>query len=179
MAKSLQDQLLAAGAVDKVRATKIKKAKHKQGKQRARGSAPPDELKISAQQAQQEKIVRDRELSQQRQAVLEEKAIAAQVRQLIQNNIIECDGGDLAYNFTDRDVVKKIYVTQEQHTGLARGRIAIAHFDEGYALIAAPVAAKIIERDPASVVMLNTMTDNVEDGDDLYADYQIPDDLIW
>ena len=91
MAKSLQEQLLEAGALDKARATKIKKAKHKQGKQRARGSAPPDELKITAQQAQAEKIARDRELSRQRQAELDAKAIAAQVHQLIERNIIDRD----------------------------------------------------------------------------------------
>ena len=179
MAKSLQEQLLAVGAVDKERATKLKKAKHKQAKQRARGSAPPDELKISAQQAQEKKIARDRELSLQRQAVLEQKAIAAQVRQLIENNVIERDGGEFAYNFPDRDVVKKIHITQEQLTALAHGRLAIARCDGGYALIAAPVAAKIVERDPGSVVVLNTMTEKIEDGDDLYADYQIPDDLTW
>ena len=179
MAKSLQEQLLAAGAVDKERATKLKKAKHKQAKQRARGSAPPDELKISAQQAQEGKMARDRELSRQRQVELEQKAIAAQVRQLIENNVIERDGGGLDYNFSDQGVVKKIHVTQAQHTALAQGRLAIARSDGAYALIAAPVAAKIIERYPAAVVLLNTATEKREDGDYLYADYQIPDDLTW
>jgi uncharacterized protein YaiL (DUF2058 family) len=179
MAKSIQDQLLAAGAVDKARATKLKKEKHKQGKQRARGSALPDELKLSAEQAQAKKTARDRDLSLQRQAVLEEKAIAAQVVQLVTGNMIERDGGDVAYNFSDQDVVKKIHVTQEQITSLAGGRIAIARLDGGYALIPALVAAKIIERAPAAIVMINTQAETPHEGDDLYADYQIPDDLIW
>ena len=179
MAKSLQDQLLEAGAVDKVRASKIKKAKHKQGKQRARGSAGPDELKISAQQAQEDKAARDKELSRQRQAALDEKAIAAQIRQLVEQNIIVREGGDIAYNFSDRDKVKQIHVTQEQLTGLAAGRIAVARIDGAYALIAAPVAAKIIERDPGAVVVMNTTTQSDMDADDPYADYQIPDDLTW
>ncbi len=179
MAKSLQEQLLAAGAVDKERATKLKKAKHKQVKQRARGSAPPDELKVSAQREHEKKIARDRELSQQRQAELERKAVSAQVRQLIEKNAVERDGGDLSYNFPDQGVVKKIHVTQQQLTALAQGRLAIARLDGAYALIANPVAAKIIERDPVSVVVLNTATESAEDSDDPYADYQIPDDLTW
>jgi uncharacterized protein YaiL (DUF2058 family) len=179
MAKSLQEQLLEAGAVDKARATKIKKAKHKKGKQRARGSAPPDELKITAQQAQAEKIARDRELSRQRQAELDTKAIAAQVHQLIERNIIDRDDGEIAYNFSDQGVVKKIHITQDQQTGLARGRIAVARFDGAYALIAAPVAAKITERDPAAVIVVNDRADSETDSDDPYADYQIPDDLTW
>ena len=56
MAKSLQQQLLEAGALDKNRALKLKKAKHKEGKQRARGATPEDEVKALAQKAQAEKI---------------------------------------------------------------------------------------------------------------------------
>jgi len=110
---------------------------------------------------------------------LDEKAIAAQVRQLIAKNIIEREGGDIAYNFSDRDVVKKFHVTQEQLTGLASGRIAVARYEGAYALIAAPVAAKIIERDPGAVVVMNTPTQGDVDADDPYSDYQIPDDLMW
>ncbi|MFP6681763.1 MAG: DUF2058 domain-containing protein [Gammaproteobacteria bacterium] len=179
MAKSLQEQLLEAGAVDKSRATKIKKTKHKQGKQRARRSAPPDELKITAQQAQVDKIARDRELSRQQQAKSDAKAIAAQVHQLIERNVVDRDDGELAYNFADQGVIKKIHITQDQQTGLARGRLAVARFDSGYALIAELVAVKITERDPAAVVVMNERSDSETDAGDPYADYQIPDDLTW
>lgn len=179
MAKSLTDQLLAAGAVDKDRAAKSKKAKHKRNKQHARGSAQPDQIKITAQRAQTTKSKRDRALSRQAQAVLEEKAVAAQVRQLIEKNNIDRAGGEIPYNFADRGVVKRIYITGKQQAALAGGRIALARLDESYVLIPVPVATKIAERDPAAVLVMNTADDGEPDADDPYADHQIPDDLTW
>lgn len=41
------------------------------------------------------------------------------------------------------------------------------------------VAAKISQRDENFVVLLNTQQDNEKAVDDEYAEYQIPDDLMW
>ncbi len=109
---------------------------------------------------------------------MDEKAIAAQVRQLIETNCIDREGGEIPYNFSDQGVVKKIYLTQEQQAGLAGGHLALARLDGSYVIIAAPVAAKIIQRDPAAVLVMND-TDEASEADDVYADYEIPDDLTW
>jgi uncharacterized protein YaiL (DUF2058 family) len=178
MAKSLQEQLLAAGAVDKNRATKLKKAKHKQAKQRARGSVPADEVKISAQQSQAEKIARDRELSRLKQQEVDEKAVVAQVRQLVENNRIEQSGGEIAYSFSDHNIVKKIDVDADQQRRLVQGSLAIARVDGPYELIPAPVARKINERRPETILVLNDGDDPSAPDDD-YAAYEIPDDLSW
>jgi uncharacterized protein len=179
MAKSLQEQLLEAGAVDKNRALKIKKQKHKQGKQRARGAAGDDVVRQSAREAQTAKAAKDRALSRERQAAAEQRAIAAQVRQLVETNAIDRETGDVTYNFADDSVVKKITITAEQQHHLASGRIAIARLETAYALIPAKVAGKIAERDPASIVVFNTATTAEPVADDEYADYEIPDDLMW
>ncbi len=179
MAKSLQEQLLEAGAVDKNRALKIKKQKHKQGKQRARGAAADDVVKQSAREAQAAKAAKDRALSRERQAAAETRAIAAQVRQLVETNALDREAGDVTYNFADADIVKKITITADQQQHLANGRIAIARLDTGYALIPAQVAGKIAERDPAAIVVFNTATNTQPVEDDEYADYEIPDDLMW
>ena len=179
MAKSLQEQLLAAGAVDKSRATKLKKAKHKQAKQRARGSVAADEVKISAQLAQAQKTERDRELSRQLQSAQDEKAIKAQIRQLIETNLIDRQGGDISYNFVDQSVVKKLFLSQEQQSALAYGHLAIGRLDDSYALIPVPVANKIVERDPDAILVLNTPTCGARNSDDPYLEYEIPDDLTW
>lgn len=179
MAKSLQEQLLEAGAVDKNRALKIKKQKHKQGKQRARGAGDDDAVKQSAREAQAAKAAKDRALSRERQAAAEQRAIAAQVRQLIETNAIDREAGDVAYNFPDAGIVKKITTTVEQQQRLAAGRIAIARLDAAYVLIPAKVAGKIAERDPGSIIVLNSPSSTAAPEDDDYADYQIPDDLTW
>lgn len=178
MAKSLQDQLLAAGALDKSRATKLKKAKHKQAKQRSRGAAPTDDVKISAQQAQAEKITRDRELSRLSQQEIESKAIIAQIRQLVENNRVAQTDGEIGYSFSDQNIVKKIYVDNEQQRRLIGGALAIVRIDTAYELIPAPVARKILERSPDSVLVLND-SDGPSEVDDDYAAYEIPDDLSW
>jgi len=179
MAKSLQEQLLAAGAVDKNRAVKLKKEKHKQAKQRARGAAPADEVQRAATRAQQEKADRDRALSKERQAQTEIRALAAQVRQLIEMNRIAIDDGEVPYNFSDNGVVRKVTVTPDQHARIAAGRIAIVRFDNQYALVATPVAEKIAERDPTAIVVMHSSEPAAIDEDDPYADYRIPDDLTW
>ena len=50
--------------------------------------------------------------------------------------------------------------------------------DSGYALVPKPVAEKIAERDSACVVLLNRPPEQPDEADP-YADYPIPDDLMW
>ncbi|MDA0822909.1 MAG: DUF2058 domain-containing protein, partial [Proteobacteria bacterium] len=167
-----------AGALDKNRALKLKKAKHKQGKQRARGATPEDEVKTLAQKAQAEKIERDREINRKHQQTMEEKALRAQVRQLVERNQIHHVEGDSSYNFVDNGVVKKINLNAELHRSLANGSVAIARLDDTYVLVPAGAARKIIERSPEVILVLNDKSDN-EVIDDQYAAYEIPDDLSW
>ena len=99
---SLQDQLLKAGLIDDKKANKIKKNKHKQTKQKQKNKIETtDEAKLAAQQTQAGKAQRDRQLNQQRKAEAERKAIAAQVRQLVEMNRQPRDEGDITYSFTD------------------------------------------------------------------------------
>jgi len=41
------------------------------------------------------------------------------------------------------------------------------------------VAEKIAERDSSSVIRNDNVSDSEVSADDPYADYEIPDDLIW
>ena len=178
MAKSLQEQLLAAGAVDKNRATRLKKAKHKQVRQRTRGGVLPDEIKVSAQQTHEKKVAHDRELSRLKQKDTDAKALISQVRQLVELNRVEKGDGDDAYSFSDKNVVKTIYVEQGQKQRLADGALAIARVDDVYELIPTPVALKIMERYPDAIIVLND-GDEQSDASEEYAAYKVPDDLDW
>ena len=177
---SLQDQLLKAGIVDSKTAKKIEKDKRKEAKSRPKGQVQPDETKALARQALAEKAERARELNRQQQAQSDKKAIQAQIIQLIKMNRINRDQGEIAYQFTDGKTIKKMYVTVRLQDELIRGRIAIARLGEAYELIPAPAAEKILQRDQHAIVALNrgAAKPGVEE-DDPYADYQIPDDLMW
>lgn len=176
---SLQDQLLKAGLIDNKKANEIKKIKHKQAKQKQKNKGgAADQAKLAAQQSQAEKVERDRQLNQQRKAEAERKAVAAQVRQLVEMNRQPRDDGDMPYSFTDGTLVKRIHVTQAQLKQLSNGRLCIINMDGQYELIPTLVAEKIQQRDESTRILSNQSTE-MPDEDDPYADYQVPDDLMW
>ena len=178
---SLQDQLLKAGLVDKKKANKASKEKRKSQKlQNKSKEVVVDETKEAAAKARSEKFERDKQLNEERKAAAEVKAIAAQIKQLIAMNRQPKGGGDdaVGYNFTDGKHIKKIYVTALTQKQLANGRLAIAKLGEDYEIVPAVVADKIKQRDETVVLSQQAVNTDVEE-DDPYADYQIPDDLMW
>lgn len=177
MGNSFQDQFLKAGLVDKKKVKQTKKAKY--DNQRKQGADEGDDAKRLAQQAMAEKAERDRELNARIKAEAEQKAIAAQVQQIIESNRIADTEGDVDYKFADNSVIKTLYLTPTIQQQLVRGQIGIARLGEDYALIPAKVAAKVMERDESKIVLLNDKDSEVADEDDPYAAYEIPDDLMW
>ena len=176
---SLQDQLLKAGLVDNKKAGKIKKAKYRQAQQKQKNKIETvDEAKLAAQQAQAEKVERDRQLNRRRKAEAEHKAVAAQVRQLIEMNRQPRDDGDIGYSFSDDVLIKRIYVTATQLKQLGNGRLCIIKLDEQYEIIPTLVAQKIQLRDESRRILSNKPTETPEE-DDPYADFQVPDDMMW
>ncbi len=179
MANSFGDQFLKAGLVNKTQLSKAEKTKGKQQKQKNKQKIEViDEAAVAARQAVAEKVARDRELNRQHKLDAESKAIHAQIRQLVELNRLSCEGGEAGYNFQDGTAIKKIYVTEDVHAKLGRGQLAIVRFDEGYAVIPSVVADKIRLRD-ASCIVSNAVDKPESDGDDPYADYKVPDDLMW
>ncbi len=181
---SLQEQLLKAGLVDEKKAKKANKEKRKQAKvERKSKEQTVDETKASVQQARAEKAERDRELNRQREEEANQKAIAAQIKQLIQMNKIKKDHGEIGYNFVDDNKIKKLYITDALQNQLSMGRLAIVKLleknDVIYEIVPTAVAEKIAMRDEQSVVLINEKTSAEIDEDDPYAEYQIPDDLMW
>jgi len=177
---SLQDQLLKSGLVSSAKAKTIKTDKHKQTKQQQKNNVVVvDETKLLAEQVQAEKIARDKELNQLRKLQDEQKQLAAQVKQLIELNRQPKDENGLAYNFNDNNKIKTIYVANEMREQIIQGRAAIVRLAAAYEVVSAEVAKKILDRDAGSVIVFNQQTNTAAGSEDAYADYQIPDDLIW
>ncbi|UJF17120.1 DUF2058 domain-containing protein [Vibrio sp. SS-MA-C1-2] len=173
MAKlTLQEQMLKAGLVDK---KKLKKA----GKQAKKSRVQAREAKAAAEENRELQLAKDKELNQKRDAEVKQKAIVAQIKQLIEVNKLDRSKGDIGYNFTDQNLVKKIYVDSEQQRLLNNGKLAIVHYLEGYEVVAGGVAEKIAQRDDAVVVVQNEVDNSSVDEDDPYAEFVIPDDLMW
>jgi uncharacterized protein YaiL (DUF2058 family) len=176
---SLKDQLLNAGLIDKKKAKQLKQELRKEAKVRKKGQVPLDDNKEQVKRNLVEKAERDRQLNKQQQEVVERKAIQAQISQLITMNRIKREGGDIAYQFTDGTRIKKIYVTEQLQKDLVNGRLAIAKLGNEFELLPSSAAEKIRQRDPQVIVLLNTYEVTGVDEDDPYAEYQIPDDLMW
>ncbi len=176
---SLKDQLLNAGLVDKKKAKQLKQELRKEAKVRQKGQVPLDDNKEQVKRNLLEKVERDRQLNKQQQEVVERKAIQAQISQLITMNRIKRESGDIAYQFTDGTRIKKIYVTEQLQKDLVNGRLAIAKRGNEFELLPSSAAEKIRQRDPQVIVLLNTYEVTGVDEDDPYAEYQIPDDLMW
>ncbi len=175
---SLQEQLLKAGIADEKKVKKIKQEQRK-AKKANKGKPQVDEGKLAAQRALAEKAERDRQINRQRQAEVEKKAIYAQILQLVDINRIDRKHGDIAYQFTDGKKIKRLYVTAALQTQLVKGLIAIVKVRDSYELVPAAIADKIKQRDAAVVLLHNDKATEQVDEDDPYADYQIPDDLMW
>jgi uncharacterized protein YaiL (DUF2058 family) len=175
---SLQDQLLKAGLVNEQQVKQARSSKRKKGKGRSGKGMPGDEERRRMQQAAAEKARRDRELNRQRQEEAKRKAEANELRQLIHTHRIPRGEGDVAYSFLDGGNIKRIYVTADQQRRLANGNLAIVRQDTGYELVLPEIAERVRNRDARLIVVLNKPG---EDGaqDDAYADYKVPDDLLW
>lgn len=181
MAKSLQEQLLAAGLVDKKKARKsAKEMKKQEHLQRTGQENQLDSAKAKADAIRQEKAAHDRMLNRKREADARQKAIAAQIRQLIECNSIHSKEADIKYQFAGKDnKVKQIYVDQAVWDRLSRGQLAIIAHGKSYAVIPVPVTDKIRQRDEHIFIHIVESNNTQIDDDDPYAAYQIPDDLMW
>jgi uncharacterized protein len=180
MSKSLQEQLLKAGLGNEKKLKAIKKEKHKERVQAGKNGTVVNEASVLAEQSRQQQLQRDQELNRQRKAELDKKALAAQVKQLIELNTIT-HKGETAFNFTDGSVVKRLYVSNRIHAELTKGQAAIAKLAEQYYVIPVKVAEKIQQRLAEAIIVLHNtgQSAEVQAEDDPYAAYQIPDDLMW
>ena len=175
---TLQEQMLKAGLVSSKKAAKVQRTA-KKSRVQAR------EAREAVEENKKAQIERDKLLSeQQKQAVLA-KEFKAQVKQLIEMNRITVAKGNITFNFTDGNLIKKIEVDKQTQAQLINGRLAIARLvinasgDCEYAIIPAVVADKIAQRDADSIVLNSALSQEEQDEDDPYADFKIPDDLMW
>ena len=176
---SLQDQFLKAGLVDKTNAKLVNQDKSKQKKvERRTGTQSVDEVRLAALETQRKNAERARELNAQRDAAATQKAIVAQIAQMVHKNRQGKGNGDIAYNFTHSNKIERIYVSTAVQAHLVAGRLVIVCLGGAVELVPRVIADKIAERDATLVVRVNKTSAEV-DADDPYAAFQIPDDLMW
>lgn len=176
---SLQEQFLKAGLVDKNKVKKAIQDKSKQIKeQRRSGTQTENEARLAAQELQRKNADKAREANAQRDAAAAQKAILAQIVQMVQKNRQSKGNGDIAYNFTHGSKIERMYVSAAVQAHLMAGRLVIVCLNGATELVPRVIADKIAERDASMVVRVSKSSTQVDE-DDPYAAFQIPDDLMW
>ncbi|MBP2279525.1 uncharacterized protein YaiL (DUF2058 family) [Psychrobacter sp. PL19] len=181
MAKNaLQAQLLKAGLVDSKKAKQL--SKQSQHAKRT-GDSSDIEAKKSVADAQAKKMEKDQKLNQEKQQILEQKMLTANIVQMIKQHQITDTAGEVSYQFVDDSKVKKINITQKLYEQIVAGHVVIARLEENqvlnYALLPRPLADRINTKLEGFMVVSNDKPDIELETDDPYAAYVIPDDLMW
>jgi uncharacterized protein YaiL (DUF2058 family) len=193
MGESLADQLIKAGLVDKKKAESLKKARYKKRRLSNKSghsqtqSKEVSEAEAQAKKAQAEKLVRDRELNRQRNERGEQRRIAIEINHIANKHKIDREGAEIAFNFVRNAKVRRLYVTEQQHKDIIDGRLFIVDLHGRYEVLAKRAADQVRERDPRRIVSLDEGSGDADDGalppaddvEDPYAEYKVPDDLMW
>ena len=175
---TLQEQMLKAGLVSSKKMAKVQRTA-KKSRVQAR------EAREAVEENKKAQVERDKLLSEQQKQAALSKEYKAQIKQLIEMNKITISRGDIGYNFTDNNLIKKVYVDKVTQSQLIKGRLAIARLtaesssESEYAIIPAVVADKIAQRDASYIVLNCELSQEAKDEDDPYADFVIPDELMW
>ncbi|WP_199637929.1 DUF2058 domain-containing protein [Serratia sp. PAMC26656] len=175
---TLQEQMLKAGLVTSKKMAKVQKTA-KKSRVQAR------EAREAVEENKKAQLERDKQLSEQQKQAALSKEYKAQVKQLIEMNRIDLAKGDIGFNFTDNNVIKKVVVDKFTQAQLISGRLAIARLvidnreESEYVIIPASVADKIAQRDANSIVLNSALSQEEQDEEDPYADFKVPDDLMW
>lgn len=179
MRNSMADQLLKAGLSNKHKAAKARKAVNHQKKLKDRGQLGETDSERHARESKEATVARDKELNAAQEAERLAREKTAQGRDIIAHAQQAIDEGEQSFHYTQGTTVKTFLLSTEQHRHLSRGLLAVAALDGKAALIPSAAAEKVEQRSPELLLAWHKGEDDTPDENDPYADYQIPDDLMW
>jgi len=176
MANSLRDQLLQVGLVTEEQVTEAEKPKKRKypnkkksqhGSNTAKGSnaskpktkkkkAPQSDLARFYQQRSNLERKEKQHIEKERQEANKLKKERRQkVGQLIKENALKEEEGEVRYNFVIGTSVKYMFVTEEQQKLLSEGTLAITFLGGKKRLVSMETAKKILEVDPDKKVIMS------------------------
>ncbi|HVJ38906.1 MAG TPA: DUF2058 domain-containing protein, partial [Stenotrophomonas sp.] len=167
-----------------VKKSKVDQVAREQNKARhAKGPSAPNEIQLEAERVRAEKVERDRALAAERKAQAQVAELRAQARQIIEDKKVPRTG-ESEYRFTADGVIRSLLVNEDLRKKLSAGELVIARIDERYELLPRVAAEKVRERAPAMIVLdhgqANAAPSSANADDDAYyAQFQVPDDLVW
>ena len=177
MRNPLHEQLLKAGLVKK---DKVAAAVREQNRQRQGKAVAATVEAVDTRQLHAERVERDRALAAEQKALTRQKELRAQIRQIVATHKV-ARAGDIEYRFVDADAMRTVYVNTALRTQLAKGALVIVADGDGYELVPRAAADMIRERGGSIAVDhgSDTTSTPISDDDAHYAQFKVPDDLIW
>ncbi len=181
---SLQEQLLKAGLTTKQKSRQANSDQRKKNKQKRsgvkHGASLQEQVKEDLAKSQAEKLAKDTALNEAKNKELASKEQSLRIKQILEHHQLTGVNGESEYNYTFNNKVKKLSLNTMTHKALVNGRLALCGLNETTYLVTSETAEKVAELDSTIVLVRNDKVETEEaDEDDPYADYQIPDDLMW
>lgn len=181
---SLQEQLLKAGLTTKQKTRQANADKRKKNKQKRSGvqheATLQEQVKQDLAKAKLEKQAKDDALNEQKKQQLADKEQVLRIKQILTHHHIKNVAGDNEYNYTFDNKIKKLSLDAITHKALVNGRLSLCGLDEITYIVTRETAEKLAELNAKVVLVQNDKVEDEQiDEDDPYADYQIPDDLMW
>ena len=181
---SLQDQLLKAGLTTKQKSRQANSDSRKKNKQARSGVkhevSLQDKVKHDLEKSKKEKLEKDAALNAEKNKQLAQKETHLRVLQILKHHQLKNINGETEYNYTFGKTVKKLFVDAITLRALGNGLLAICGIDEITYVVTAETAEKVASLDSSVVLVQNdkVVSDDVDENDP-YAEFQIPDDLMW
>ena len=181
---SLQEQLLKAGLTTKQKSRQANSDQRKQNKQKRsgvkHGASLQEQVKQDLAVAKADKLAKDTALNDAKNTEIAHKEQQLRINQILEHHQIKGVKGESEYNYTFGTKVKKLFLDTITHKALVNGRLALCGLNETTYLVTSETAAKVAELDSSIILVQNDKVEVEETNeDDPYADYQIPDDLMW
>jgi uncharacterized protein len=178
----LQEQLLKAGLAKKSRVAEV--AREQLLARHGKGGAKASDAQLDAERARAAKVERDRAIEAERKAHARTAELRAQARQIIKDRSVPREG-ESEYRFTADGAIRTLLIDEALRRQLSSGALVIARLDEGYALLPRAAAEKVRERDAGMIVLDHGQAAGSEptagsaEDDAYYAQFKVPDDLVW
>ena len=181
MAGSLQDQLKKSGLVSKKKSQQLDAEKRKKIKTKSKSQKIENEIAEKVKQAKLQKKRDDQKLNQQQQQQVKQNEEKARIKQIIDQVKIKDYDGDTAFNFQFNNKIKTLYLNKEYYDALVAGSIGLCQIDNTIFILPNSTVNKINMINPIYVVLHQKKPNTTPEttSDDPYADYDIPDDLMW
>lgn len=180
MANPFQEQLLKAGLVSKQKVQKAKTQKRRDRKAKVDDGSADLKQQIAIQKLEQ--ASKDKALNEQKFAAASEKGLVrGLVTEFTRLAINLPQSAEVKFNFTHNNKIFSVYVNDKLQAQLLNGQLGIVRHEDASYVVPHKLAERVNMLVPEWCGYLWEKSDNAQvvEEDDPYADYVIPDDLMW